>query len=62
MDDYLSPAQVAEKLSLNRATLYKLRDADPTFPKPIEILPRKPRFVGAEVEAWVRSKRKEEVT
>lgn len=57
MDDYLSPAAVAAKLCLHRATLYKLRDTDPTFPKPIFIMPSKPRFVGSEIEAWAQSKR-----
>ena len=53
----LKTSEVAERLRITRAALYKLKDRDPTFPRPFMVGNRAPRFEEAEIEAWIASKR-----
>ena len=56
MDDLLSAADVAAKLSLHKATVHKIRKSDPTFPAPIYISPMMPRWRASDLEKWIASK------
>ena len=49
----LTFAQVREYTNLGRGTLYALIDAG-EFPKPIKLTPRSHRWVGDDVDAWVK--------
>ena len=54
--ELLKPSDVAALLGVARSTFYKLADNDPTFPKPLRLLPRCPRWREADVRAWLESK------
>jgi predicted DNA-binding transcriptional regulator AlpA len=51
----LTFAQLAARLQVSRATLYRLR-ADKNFPQPAYLSPRQPRWLLAEVLLWERGK------
>ena len=51
------PRVRAELGGLGRASLFRLRRDDPTFPKPIHLGKRSIGFVAAEVLAWVDAQR-----
>ena len=55
--EFLKPAAVAQRLGMARSTVYKLMSTDPTFPAPIRMLPRSPRWRAADIDAWVESRR-----
>lgn len=44
---------VARKLNVNRATVYKILARDPNFPAPIHVAPRTPRWRPDEIESWL---------
>jgi predicted DNA-binding transcriptional regulator AlpA len=52
--DWMTPAEIAEEIHFSRATVYKLMERDPTFPKPFR--PNGPggwpRFRRDQVLAW----------
>ena len=52
----LKPTEVAARLGVTRGTVYKILRADPTFPRPIHITPKSPRWRPADVDAWVERK------
>lgn len=50
----LDVAALRALLTVSRSSLYRLLDADPTFPRSIRVLgPQSPRWIRAEVEAWI---------
>ncbi|HDH25480.1 MAG TPA: helix-turn-helix domain-containing protein [Actinobacteria bacterium] len=53
----LTVADVCEVLSISRATVYRLRDDDLTFPDPIYVTNRGPRWRARDLDAWVESRR-----
>jgi prophage regulatory protein len=51
--------EVMQMLGVGRTTLHRLRQTDPTFPKPIKDGPHRQAhayFVKSEIEAWVKFK------
>src|SRR5262245_30530750 len=51
----LAGDQVASLLGLSAASFYRQLRADPTFPKAVRLTPTAtPKWIRAEVEAWVR--------
>jgi len=57
MERLLTVADVCEVLSISRATVYRLRDDDPSFPNPIYVTNRGPRWPARDLDAWVESRR-----
>ena len=55
--DLMSPAEVAARLRMSRATLYVLLRTNPEFPAPLRVSPRRPRWRAAEIDAWVETRR-----
>ena len=53
--EFLKPAAVAQRLGMSRSTVYKLMATDRTFPTPIRLLPRSPRWRTADIDRWVES-------
>ena len=53
---FLNPAAVADRIGMSRSTIYKLIETDPSFPKPIRMLPRSPRWRVADIDRWIASK------
>lgn len=54
----ISQPNLINKLDLSRAKFYRLKDQDPTFPKPIkrgDSRQASAHYVVEEVEAWVES-------
>ena len=52
----LKPTEVAARLTVTRGTLYKILDRDPTFPRPVHITPKNPRWHERDIEAWIERK------
>ena len=49
----LNIAAVRALLMVSRSSLYRLLDADPTFPRPLYVLgPQSPRWIRSEIESW----------
>lgn len=57
MDRLLTVTDVCEVLSISRATVYRLRNHDPTFPDPIYVTNRGPRWRTRDLAGWVESRR-----
>ncbi len=53
----LTVTETAERLGTTRATIYKMRARDPSFPAMIYLSNRMPRFCVDEVDAWIETKR-----
>ena len=54
----LHPREVAAMLGVSESSLHELLQRDPTFPRPVQVLPREPTigFIGYEVEDWVMAR------
>ena len=52
----LKPTEVAARLGVTRGTVYKILNTDPTFPRPIHVTPKSPRWRPADVDAWIERK------
>ena len=52
----LKPTEVADRLNVTRGTLYKILKADRTFPRPIHVTPKNPRWRPADVDEWIDRK------
>lgn len=52
----ISPIEVCGRTSLSRPTIYRLRIDDPTFPKAIQISPRRIAFDEREIQAWIEAR------
>ncbi len=52
----IRPKIAAERLSLSKATIYRLIQEDPSFPRPVKIGMRSIAFIEEEVDAyaWAR--------
>lgn len=48
----LTISEVASRLSICRASLWKLTK-EPDFPKPVLITKQRKAFVAAEIDAWI---------
>ena len=53
MSRLLTPKDVFERLGVSRGTFYNLLKRDPTFPSPIYITPKTPRWQESEIDAWL---------
>lgn len=51
-----SDKQVAARLTVGRATVWRYVRTDPTFPKPIKLSAGCARWRSDEVEAWLASR------
>lgn len=56
-DRLLTARDVCEELAISRATLYRLRRRDPTFPDPFYLGPRLVRWRKPDLDRWVDSRR-----
>ena len=56
-DTLLNVRDVAARLGVCRPTVYNILKRDPSFPRPIHIASRSPRWRAAELAAWIESKR-----
>ena len=61
MSILLKFSEVAVRLNCTRQTVYKLVSTDPTFPRPIRLTPKCPRFRADEIEAWLADRQAEPV-
>ena len=52
----LKPTEVADRLGVTRGTVYKILNTDPTFPRPIYVTPKSPRWRPADVDTWIERK------
>lgn len=53
----LEVVPVCQLLSCSRVTLWRIRQSDPTFPRPISLGDKKSiRFVEYEIHEWLRQK------
>ena len=50
----LKVTEVAERLRVSRPYIYKLLRDDKSFPRPIHIGERSPRFREDQIEAWLQ--------
>lgn len=48
----VSLGDLSKWLNLDRSTIWRIRRSDPTFPRPIMITGRTPRFRASELTAW----------
>ena len=56
----ISQPNLITKLDVSRAKFYRLRDADPTFPKPLKDSKSRQasaHYVVAEVEQWLEARK-----
>ena len=58
-DRYLRMSELTGKIQLNRRTVYRILKDDATFPRPIYVRPRSPRWSLSAVEAWLRGRQVE---
>ncbi|MGH8870973.1 MAG: helix-turn-helix transcriptional regulator [Acidimicrobiia bacterium] len=49
----LSTADVCDLLVISRATFYRLRSSDPSFPAPLYVTERLPRWRSDEIREWL---------
>ena len=52
----LTVKDVTARLSVARPTIYKILNRDPTFPRPIYIANRVPRWREEDIQAWIDAK------
>jgi len=52
----LATADVAEKLSVHRTTVYRIAKDDPDFPRPIRIYGRTKGWREDEIDRWLRER------
>jgi predicted DNA-binding transcriptional regulator AlpA len=55
--ELMTQIQVQRLLAVGRATLWRIRRRDPSFPKPISISIGARRFIKSEVIAWLEARR-----
>ena len=55
----LNVNQVAERLTVTRATIWRYVARDPQFPKPYKLSPGCSRWKADEVDAWFESRPRE---
>ncbi|WP_394270644.1 helix-turn-helix transcriptional regulator [Qipengyuania sp.] len=48
--------QVAEKLTISKASVWRYAARDPEFPKPIKLSPGCSRWRADEVDAWLETR------
>ena len=48
--------QVAARLGLSRASIWRYTRADPSFPKPVKLSAGCARWHSSEIEAWLASR------
>ena len=53
---FLKPKDVAAKLGVSASTIWRLRQQDKTFPRPVSVGIRRIAFVEAELNAWMASR------
>jgi len=61
IDRILRKPAVEEILGISTSTLYRVLKNDPTFPRPILISERASGFRESELQAWIESKKSQEV-
>lgn len=49
--------EVAQKLSIHPRSVYTLKDEEPTFPSPVRLSNKRVRWVEAEVDDWIKTKK-----
>jgi prophage regulatory protein len=49
---YLRVTDLAARFSVNRSTIWRWCNTDPTFPKPVRLGPFVTRWKLSEIEAW----------
>ena len=52
----LEATEVATRLGITRGTVYKLLATDSTFPRPIHVTPKNPRWRAPDLDAWLERK------
>ena len=52
----LTRAQVQERLSISRTSIYRLLESDESFPRPLRISGRTLRWREAAIAAWIDSR------
>lgn len=58
MTQALSWQEVAERISVDRRTLYRIARTDPAFARIIYTVGRSKRVDQADLEAWIESKKR----
>lgn len=53
---YLTTTNVYKYLGISKSLLYKIMNADPTFPKGLNITGSKKVFDKEDIDKWLRSK------
>ena len=51
----ISVPAVAARLGIHRATIYRWIEANPSFPRPFKLSPRRVMFDAAEVDSFIRA-------
>lgn len=49
--------EVAKKISVHPRSVYTLKDEDPTFPSPVRLSNKRVRWVEAEIDDWIETKK-----
>jgi prophage regulatory protein len=49
---YVSDAQLATRYGVHHATIWRLTNTNPAFPKPLKLSPQCPRWKVSEIETW----------
>lgn len=57
-ETYLSNTQLAARYGVNRSTVWRWSQTDPTFPKPVSLSPGCTRWKLSALEAWEAAKAK----
>lgn len=55
--DLLRPKQAAAYLNIDRTTLHRLNERDPSFPRKIKAGERLCYYYKSELDAWINSRR-----
>ena len=53
MPELLTASEVAARLRIARQSIYELLKRDESFPRPLRIMPRAPRWRACDVDAWL---------
>jgi predicted DNA-binding transcriptional regulator AlpA len=49
--------EVAKKLSIHPRSVYTFKNEEPTFPSPVRLSNKRVRWVEAEVDDWIKTKK-----
>lgn len=53
---FLNKSELAAYIGVGRNNVYHILNTDPTFPKPVYIMPCRPQWLDTAIDAWAQAR------